>query len=112
MEPVVGLKVESIRDIARIAATIIMFGQPTYLIHFEKGGKHIYGLLAVFHDYYKLNGMPIFYYVEMGERLRTHYILVKASEEGERIEFSDEIKAGWAAIPILNLAQAPPFIEV
>ncbi len=108
---VINLKVKGPEDIARIAAAMAIMGQPVYILHFTHNGKHIYGMLAVFHDYYKLHGIPIFYYIESDKRLG-NYFLVKANEvEGELVEFGDTIKTGWTPIPVLNLEEKPPFIK-
>lgn len=111
IEKVISLRTEGPADIARVAASIVTLGQPIYLIHFKHDGKHVYGMLAIFHDYYDFNGIPIFYYF-ISESDLGKYLLVKVDDVGEQVRFSDKIMTGWTAIPIMTLAEKPSFIQI
>ena len=109
----VSIKVGSINDIARFAGSLVTLGQPVYVLRFKKGDKTIYGLLAVFRDFYKYYGLPIFYYVELsGEHDDKNYILLRSDERGEKLEFAKTTRPGVVAIPIITLKEIPPFINV
>ncbi len=111
-EKLVPVKVSSIRDIARMAATIIALGQSTYIVRFRKSGRLYYGLVALLRDYYDLYGLPLLYYCsrEGGEgEEKKHYLLVKLDEQGEHVELSESTRPGWVAVPIIDLAEAPRF---
>lgn len=107
---VVCIEAKSDRDIGRIAASIMTMGQPIYILHFFHAGKHIYGILANFHDFWNLKGVPIFYFFSSENELGT-YLLLKSDDEGERIEWSDRAKRGWVSVPVMSLKEKPPFIE-
>jgi hypothetical protein len=111
-EKLIPVKVGSINDLARIAATIVTLGQPAYLVRFPSAsGKKIYGIIAVLRDYYKHYGLPmIYYYEDGGNQLgEGNYLLVKVDDSGEHIEVSKSTRPGWIAIPIIDLAEKPPF---
>ncbi len=110
IKPLYSIKVSSIADIARFAAMMISLGQPAYLIHFKHEDKNYYGMLAIFHDYFNLNGVPIFYYCISESEGK--YVLVKVDEGGEVISFSDKTKVGFISIPIISLERKPSFIEI
>ncbi|RLF14519.1 MAG: cren protein [Thermoprotei archaeon] len=107
-----ALKVDSLNDLARFAASMAALGQPVYVIHFKDGERHIYGVFAVYHDYYDLYGIPLFYYYESDKELDGRYILVKAEEPKETIQVSYGTRPGWINIPIVNLREKPGFIDV
>jgi len=111
-ERLIPVKVGSIGDLARIAATIVTLGQPAYLVRFEaSGGRKAYGIIAVLRDYYKYYGLPMIYYYEDsdGKLGDGNYLLVKVDDSGEHIEVGRSTRPGWIAIPIIDLAEKPPF---
>jgi hypothetical protein len=111
-EKLIPVKVGSINDLARIAATIVTLGQPAYLVRFtSSSGKKIYGIIAVLRDYYKYYGLPMIYYYEDsdGKLGEGNYLLVKVDDSGEHIEVGRSTRPGWIAIPIIDLAERPPF---
>ena len=111
-EKLVPVRVSRVNDLARMAASIAMLGQSTYLVRFKLGdGRVVYGLIALLRDYYDLYGLPILYYavVEPGSHEGKNYLLVKIDEQGEHIEFGDGARPGWVSIPIVNLAEKPSF---
>ena len=105
------LKVARLSDLARFAASLATLGSSVYIVHFPHKGKHIYGLLTVYRDYYKYYGVPIFYCLEIDEKLDGDYILVKLDEK-ERIEVTNGVRPGWMHIPIVSLREKPDFIEI
>lgn len=109
LEPTTLVKVKSLSDLARFAASMSTLGQMIYVIHFEHGGKHVYGLFAVYHDYYDLYGLPIFYHYISNEKLNGKYLLIKTEEGKEYVLVSEGSKPGWVAIPIISLDEPPPF---
>ena len=111
-EKLIPVKVSGIHDLARIAASIITLGQPAYLVRFtSRNGSKVYGIIAVLRDYYKLYGLPmLYYYVDSEGRLGDgNYLLVKVDDQGEHVELSKSTRPGWVAIPIIDLAEKPPF---
>ncbi len=111
-EKLVPVRVSKVNDLARMAASIAMLGQSTYLVRFKLGdGRVVYGLIALLRDYYDLYGLPILYYavVESGGHEEKNYLLVKIDEQGEHVEFADGARPGWVSIPIVNLAEKPRF---
>ncbi len=110
----VPVKVTSINDLARVAASIISLGQIAYIVRFPnpQGKGVVYGLIAVLRDYYNLYGLPmIYYYVdEKGTMNDGNYILVKVDEKGEHVEISSSTRAGWVPVPIINLKEKPGFM--
>mgnify|MGYP000085342068 FL=1 len=111
-EKAVGVKLRSVADLARLASSMAGMGSGIYIVHFAHEGKHYYGLLVTFRDYYKYYGIPIFYYVERGEPLRGKYLLIKVDESGEKVEESEGSRSGWICLPIVDLAEKPNFIDV
>lgn len=109
VEPTTLVKVKSLSDLARFAASMSTLGQIIYIIHFEYEGKHVYGLFAVYHDYYNLYGLPIFYYYVSDEKLNGKYLLIKTEESREYVMVSEGSKPGWVAIPIISLDEPPTF---
>jgi hypothetical protein len=111
-EKALGVKLVSIADLARLASSMVSMGGSVYIVHFVHAGKHYYGLLATFRDYYKYYGVPLLYYVETLEPLKGKYIAVKMDESGEKVESIEGVRAGWICIPIVNLERKPDFVEV
>ncbi|RLF06588.1 MAG: cren protein [Thermoprotei archaeon] len=109
IEPTALVRVKSLNDLARFAASMSTLGQSVYIIHFEHGGKHIYGLFAVYHDYYNMYGLPIFYYYVSEDKLNGKYLLIRTEENKEHLMVSDGSKPGWITIPIISLEEPPPF---
>ena len=107
----IPVRVKSIKDIARMAASIIALGQMAYIVRASIGGKRILGIIAVFRDYYDLYGLPILYYYvdDKGEYSDNSYILVRVDESGEHIEASKSAKRGWIPIPVVDVAEWPKF---
>lgn len=110
--PPISLRVNSIEDLARFVASIAALGQPIYVLHFNADGKNVLGIIAVYRDYYKFYGMPIFYYYVSDKEVSGKYFLVKAEETGEQVIISEGVKPGWIAIPIIRLKEKPSFIEI
>jgi len=111
----VAVKVKSVKDLVRMAATLAAMGQSTYMLRFMLDEKRVvYGLVAVFRDYFKYHGIPMFYYVvrEKSDEDRMNYISAKSDEYGEYIEFSKGFRAGWVNLAIIDLEEPPPFIDL
>ncbi len=113
LAPVVAVKLSSVKDLIRMASSVAMTMQSTYIIRFKRGGRTVLGFLAVFRDYYNYYGVPMFYYAfdEDGSFSDANYVLVKLDERGERIEPSPTSKPGYVTIPIINIEKLPPFLE-
>lgn len=107
IRPVIKVELEKIEDLARFASTTASVGHTTYIVHYEENGRHIYGLFIVYRDYYRLYGVPMFYYISLDKELEGDYVLFKADDAGERVEVSRGTKPGWLAIPIVNLREKP-----
>lgn len=114
IQRVIKLRVKSLNDLARMAASTLTLGQPTYVIRFrDSDGRQLYGMLAVFRDYFNLYGIPLlYYYVDDGRSASDgNYILIKSDEGGERVEISKGVKTGYISIPIIDLAEVPEFLK-
>jgi len=110
-EKVVAVKVSSLNDLARMAATIVSMGQSTYILRYSDEGKTVYGLLAVFRDYYKYYGLPMFYYhVAEGEERGENYLLLRSDEAGENVVMAKGPKPGWITVPIIDVEKPPEFL--
>jgi len=112
-EPGVPVRVASAADLARLAgaAAARMALMPVYA--FKWRGSTVLFVQTVFKDYYKLYGLPIIYYYVAGEDevpRDAGYIAVKAEDGVEKVEFVRAPKPGWIALPIVWLAEKPPFI--
>ncbi|MCS7107923.1 MAG: cren protein [Sulfolobales archaeon] len=111
LRKVIKLRVKSLNDLARMAASVIAIGQPTYIIRIKDGGKVIYGLLAVFRDYFNLHGIPLlYYYIDEHGGIEGNYMLIRSDETGEKVEVSKGIKPTYISIPIVDLAEFPEFL--
>ena len=111
-EKLIPVRVASIHDLARVAATIMTMGQPAYLVRFDsKNGGKVYAIIAVLRDYYKYYGLPmIYYYVDAENKLGSgNYLLVKVDDQGEHVEMSRGTRPGWVAVPVIDLAERPSF---
>jgi len=112
-EKLVPVRVESLNDIVRMAASIAMLGQSTYIVRVKMGGgRRLYGLVALLRDYYDLYGLPLLYYTiveDGGENDDKHFVLFKVDEQGEHVELSRGMRTGWVSIPIIDLAELPSF---
>jgi len=104
------LRLKNMSDLARFAASVASLGRPIHVLSFKLEGRFVYGVLAVFHDYYKYYGVPVFYYVDSDKELEGNYILVKVEEREEKVSISKGIKPGWVSIPIIRLESPPPFL--
>jgi len=112
IEKVVPVRVGSLGDLVRLAASISVPQGSSYILRFDREGKIVLGILGVFRDYYKYYGIPIFYYYiaegrEAEELMNTNYIIASLSEE--KFEFSKHPKPG-ITIPLIRLAEKPAFI--
>jgi len=110
----VKVRVKSINDLVRMAASSIAMGQPTYILRYERDGETLYGIMAVFRDFYKYYGVPLFYYVvdNSGSVPKdANYALLRSSDSEERIEFSKAAKTGYVIVPIINVTEMPNFLE-
>lgn len=111
---VVRIKVRDFSDLIRLAASGIMLGQPTYILRFApRSDVCIYGIMAVFKDFYKYYGIPLIYYwSDEGCRMPVdrNYAIVRSDETGEHIELSRGFKPGVINVPIINVQELPSFI--
>lgn len=111
---VVKIRVRDFADLARLAASGIMMGQPTYIIRLTpSAGTCIYGIMAVFKDFYKYYGIPLIYYwLDEGCRIPMdrNYVIIRSDEFGEHIELNKGYKAGVINVPIVNVEEVPNFI--
>ncbi len=114
LEKVLPVKINSLKDLIRLAATISTPPQSMmYVLKFrEKDGRVVLGVLGVFRDYYKFYGIPMFYYYisegEEAERIwESNYIIISTSDEN--ITFSKTPKPGLS-LPMIALAEKPSII--
>lgn len=110
--PPIPLQVESLDDLARFMASAAGIGQPVYALCFDHNGLCYVGVIAIYRDYYKWYGIPVFYYYESKTSICGKYFLVRSEEGGEIIRVSNGIQPGWIAIPIIRLKSKPPFLKL
>lgn len=108
---VIPLKLKTLNDLARLVGSTVTMGHPSYLVHFPEQGKHVYGVFIVFRDYYRLYGVPMFYYIVSEKELPGNYLLYRSDESGEYVEPSKGIKPGYVAVPIVNLREKPNLLD-
>jgi len=110
----VKIRVKDFSDLARLAASGIMMGQPTYIVRFTlESGSCVYGVMAVFKDFYRYYGIPLMYYwvdEECRLPLDRNYVIVRSDELGEHVELNKGFKPGTINIPVINLKEVPDFI--
>lgn len=111
IEPMIPVKLNSLNDLARLASSTTALGHVTYIVHFPSNNKHYYGVFIVFRDYYKLYGLPMFYYIETERELAGNYILFRSDDAGETIEVAKGTKPGWIALPIINVSPDAPLLK-
>lgn len=115
LDKVVGVRLKTFNDLVRLSASSVAMGQSTFILRIKNENRNIYGVLAVFRDYYRMYGLPLLYYfidVEGKIPEEANYVLLRSDESGEKIEFGRGSKAGYVTIPIINVAEAPEFIQV
>jgi hypothetical protein len=110
-EKPVWIKIRKTEDLCRLAASIVTMGQPMYLVRIRRNNEVYIGLLAVYRDYFKYYGIPIFYYT-LCEGLCTEkkYVSFKIDESGEKIEFTDKAIPGTVMIPIVEFETMPSIL--
>ena len=108
VEEAKAIKVESLAELARLAGTYVVMGQPVYIIRFPFNGKHYCGMIMILRDYYKFYGIPLFYYTECEKKGK--YLVFKSDSEGEAFELGEKQRPGWLSIAIIDLKEKPPFL--
>lgn len=107
----VWIKIKRTEDLCRLAASIITMGQPIYFVRVRGEGETLLGLLAVYRDFFKYYGVPIFYYISCaGACEEKKYVSFKVDESGERVEFTDRAIPGTVMIPIVELEALPEIL--
>jgi hypothetical protein len=110
-EKPVWIKIRKTEDLCRLAASIVTMGQPMYLVRIRRNNEVYIGLLAVYRDYFKYYGIPIFYYTLCeGPCTEKKYVSFKIDESGEKIEFTDKAIPGTAMIPIVEFETMPSIL--
>lgn len=110
-EKPVWIKIKRIEDLCRLAASIITMGQPIYFVRVRNNEETFLGLLAVYRDYFKYYGIPIFYYTSCsGSCIERKYVSFKIDETGEKIEFTDKAIPGTVMIPIVEFEFLPSIL--
>lgn len=112
MGRVIPLRLKDLSDLVRLVSSTASMGHPSYMVHFSDQGKHVYGVFIVFRDYYRLYGVPMFYYIVLEKELPGNYLLYRSDESGEYVEPSKGIKPGYIAVPIVNLKEKPRLLDV
>lgn len=110
--PPIPIRVNSLNDLARFMASAASFGQPVYALCFEHNNLNYIGVIAIYRDYYKWYGIPVFYYHESEIPINGSYILVRSEEIGEMVRISSGIQPGWITIPIVKLKSKPNFLQL
>ncbi|MGB9708700.1 cren protein [Infirmifilum uzonense] len=111
IETMIPVKLSTLNDLARLAGSTSALGHVTYIVHFTAASKHYYGIFIVFRDYYKLYGLPMFYYIEFDKELPGNYVLFKSDEAGETVEVSKGTRPGFMALPIINIQPDTPLLQ-
>ena len=109
------VKVGSLNDLVRVAGSIVLSRNPIYIMRFHYRDLTVYTMLSVIRDYYKYYGVPMAYYYTVkdgGNEHESNYILIKVDEMGEEVILTNKIRHGYAVIPVLDLAEPPPFFPM
>jgi len=110
----VKIRVKEFSDLARLAASGMMMGQPTYILRLNTGENIcVYGIMAVFKDFYKYYGIPLMYFwVDEGCKIPAdrNYVVLRSDDTGEHIELNKGFKTGVINVPIINVQEIPEFI--
>jgi len=110
-EKPVWIKIRKTEDLCRLAASIVTMGQSMYLVRIRRNNEVYIGLLAVYRDYFKYYGIPIFYYALCeGPCTEKKYVSFKIDESGEKIEFTDKAIPGTVMIPIVEFETMPSIL--
>ena len=115
LHSVVGIKLKTSRDLVRLAASSAASGQSIFILRIKSENRIIYGVLAVFRDFFKLYGVPLLYYFidEAGEiPENANYASIKVDGKTEDIKFGQGAEAGYLSIPIINLGSPPEFLDL
>lgn len=111
LESPIWIRLKRTEDLCRLAASIMSLGQPIYLVRMRKEEEAVLGVLAVYRDYFRYYGIPIFYYTQCsGPCLDKRYVSFKLDEIGERIEFTDKSVPGTVMIPIVEFESMPEML--
>jgi hypothetical protein len=116
VEGAIAVRVSTLEDLVRLASTLAsrLIVMPIY--RFKEDGQVYYFIQASYKDYYKQYGLPVLYYFSRSEDddvddSKAKYVIAKADEMGEKVEITDKVRPGFTAIPIVNLAERPPFFK-
>lgn len=115
MDKVIGVRLASAKDLVRLAASSAASGQSIFILRMRHGDSLIYGVLAVFRDFFKLYGVPLLYYFvdDSGEiPPQANYASLKVEGDVETIKFGVGAEAGYISIPIINLERPPEFLNL
>jgi len=110
------VRVASLADLVRLASSFAsrMVVMPVY--RFVGEGGALYFLQMMYKDYYRCYGVPVvYYYWWEGDELppeKAKYVLVRGDETGEKVEVSDRTRPGWIIVPLINLAELPPYVRL
>lgn len=110
IEPFRYIEVLTINDLVRLAASSGLT-KPTQIFHFEKENKNYY---CVFTSLLGLpdSKLPVCYYYISKKNHKGRYAIMKSDSAPEQIEFTDFVKRGWLAVPIIHLKKPPEEMEI
>ncbi|MEM0112715.1 MAG: hypothetical protein QXS56_03805 [Fervidicoccaceae archaeon] len=103
-----GIKVSSISDIARLAASSSSpMSPPRNIFRITIEGRTLIFILLSFPNYFELRGLPIVFFYECGDSMQgcknSPYLAYRVVEGGEQVQFSERSIPGWLMIPIVNV---------
>ncbi|MFX1486750.1 MAG: hypothetical protein ACFFBS_06630 [Promethearchaeota archaeon] len=109
-EPFRYIEVSTISDLVRLAASSGLT-KPTQIFHFEKENENYY---CIFTSLLGLpeSRLPACYYCASKKDHKGKYAIMNTDGSPEQIEFTDFVKRGWIAVPIIHLKEPPERTEI
>lgn len=108
--PAVLLKLKNLDNLIRMVIFWTRERTAT-ILHFKQDKRHIIGTLTALPGYYKLEGLPLFLYIEQNEGPKGPFIkyLSDPTEEWDYTDGTYDRKFSY--IPVISLAKCPVFLR-
>ena len=104
------IEVLTIQDLIRLAASSGLT-KPVQIFHFKKENKHYY---CTFTSLLGLpdSKLPACHYYISNKDYKGKYAIMKSDGSPEQIEFTEFVRRGWIAVPIIHIKKPPKQIEI
>ncbi len=111
LEPAVLMKLKNLQNLIRLVNFWSMRERTATILHFKRKNKHIMGTFTALPGYYKLEGLPLFLYVELDEGPKEPFIKYRADPEEEWGYARGTFDRKWMYIPLIELSHIPAFLR-